>query len=208
MQSDLPPSAAPPNTQPITLQRLQLLRQAAVIGLVMFSLLILLLALYLISTSVQNDIARSEANVASLQNQVLRLQTPAPAVQELLTTLSNTLTLADKLTAARPPTGHNWPTLVAALGNYDPAALTLTALRQDGNRITLTGQAGNDSSVVAYVHRLEGTKLFTSVVLESIVLLTPTPPPTAAANATTTPAGAAPTVVNFVITIELSPTTP
>lgn len=208
MQSDLPPSAAPPNKQPITLQRLQLLRQAAVIGLVMFSLLILLLALYLISTSVQNDIARSEANVASLQSQVLRLQTPAPAVQELLTTLSNTLTLADKLTAARPPTGHNWPTLVAALGNYDQAALTLTALRQDGSRITLTGQAGNDSSVVEYVHRLEGTKLFTSVVLESIVLLTPTPPPTAAANATTTPAGAVPTVVNFVITIELSPTTP
>lgn len=206
MQSDLPPSTASPDTQPITRQRLQLLRQAAVIGLVMFSLLILLLALYFISTSVQTDIARSEANVASLQSQILQLQTPAPAVQELLTTLSNTLTLADKLEAARPATGHNWPTLVAALGSYDPAVLTLTALRQEGNRLTLTGQAGNDSSVVDYVHRLEGTKLFTSVVLESIVLLTPTPPPTTAANPTT-PAGTAPTVVNFVITIELSPAT-
>lgn len=208
MQSDLPPSAVPPGTQPITRQRLQQLRQAAVISLVAFSLLILLLALYLISTSVQNDIARSEANLAALQSQVLALQTPAPAVQALLTTLSNTLTLANKLEAARPATGRNWPTLVAALGSYDPAVLTLTALRQDGSRLVLTGQAGNDSTVVDYVHRLEGTKLFTSVVLESIVLLTPTPPPTAAANAAPAPANPAPAVVDFVITIELSTTTP
>ena len=206
MQSDLPPRAASPDTQPITRQRLQQIRQAAVIGLVAFSLLILLLALYLISTSVQTDITRSEANVAALQSQVQRLQTPAPAVQELLTTLTITLALADKLEAARPAAGRNWPALVAALGNYDPAALTLTALRQDGNRLTLTGQAGNDSSVVEYVHHLEGTKLFTSVVLESIVLLTPTPPPTAAAN--TAPASPASAVVDFVITIELSATTP
>lgn len=207
MQSDLPPSAAPPDTQ-ATLQRLQRLRQATVIGLVAFSLLVLLLALYLVSTSVQNDIARSEANVASLQSQISRLQTPAPAVQELLTTLSTTLTLADKLAAARPAAGRNWPALVAALGSYDASALTLTALRQDGNRLTLTGQAGQDRSVVDYVHSLESTKLFTSVVLESIVLLTPTPPPTAAANAAPAPASPASAVVDFVITIELSATTP
>ena len=206
MQSDLPPSAAPPDTQ-ATLQRLQQLRQATVIGLMAFSLLILLLALYLISTSVQNDIARSEANLASLQSQIIRLQTPAPSVQELLTTLTTTLTLADKLEAARPAIGHQWPTLVAVLGGYDPAAITLTALRQEGNRITLTGQAITDSSAVAYVHRLEESPLFTSVVLESIVLVTPTQQPGAEPNAAE-PVASAPALVDFVITIELSVTTP
>lgn len=208
MQSDLPPSAAPPDTQ-ATLQRLQRLRQATVIGLVAFSLLILLLALYLISTSVQNDIARSEANVASLQSQIIGLQTPAPAVQELLTTLTTTLALAAKLEAARPPVGRNWPALVAVLGSYDPAAITLTALRQEGNRITLTGQAVNDSSAVDYVHRLEESALFTVVVLESIVLVTPTPQPKAGSTpAAAAPVASAPALVNFVITIELSVTTP
>lgn len=206
MQSDLPPSAAPPDPQAIQ-QRLQKIRQAAVIGLMAFSLLILLLALYLISTSVQNDIARSEANLASLQSQLIRLQTPAPAVQELLTTLSTTLTLANKLEAARPTIGHQWPALIAVLGSYDPAAITLTALRQEGNRITLTGQAINDSSAVAYVNQLEESTLFTSVVLESIVLVTPTPRPDAAPNAAE-PVASAPALVDFVITIELSVTTP
>lgn len=202
MQSDLPPSAAPPDPQAIQ-QRLQKLRQAIVIGLMAFSLLILLLALYLISASVQNDIARSAANLTTLQNQFIRLQTPAPAVQELLTTLTTTLSLADRLEAARPPLGCNWPALVTVLGGYNQAAITLTDLRQEGSRLTLTGQAVNDSSAVDYVHLLEGSTLFKSVVLESIVLATPTPQPTAVAGAT-----AAPAVVNFVITIELSMTTP
>lgn len=57
---------------------------------VAFSLLVLLLALDPVSTSVQNDIARSVSDAGPCSSsQISRLQTPAPpAVQKSLTTLT------------------------------------------------------------------------------------------------------------------------
>lgn len=205
MQLDMPPDSAPSPDQQAALQRLRRFRQALVIGLMTFSLLILLFSLYLISASVQNDITRSEANLTVAQAQVLRLQTPAPEVQTYLKTLTDTVALADNLVAARPPLGRNWPAIVAQISSYNPTAITLTSLTQVDRRITLTGQAVNDVSVVDYVHTLEQSPLFTDVVLESIILLTPTPVPTQAA---TGPVAATAAFVNFVITIELSVAAP
>lgn len=203
MQLGIPPESA--SDQERLLKRLRVFRQIAVGGLLALSLLILWFALYLISASVQNDIVRSEANLAAAEAQIQRLQTPAPAVLTALATVTHTVALADSLAAARPPAGTNWPAVVGMLNQYNPATLTLTALVQVDRRLTLTGQAANDGSVVDYVHALEQTSLFSDVVLESIVLQTPTPAPTQVA---TTLAAGAVTAVNFVITLHLSEVTP
>lgn len=203
MQSDMPSESATPQSS--DLQHARTLRQIAVSGLLALSLLILWFALYLISASVQNDIARSEANLAAAEAQIQRLQTPAPAVLTALATVTHTVALADSLAAARPPAGTNWPAVVAMLNQYNPTALTLTSLIQVDRRLTLTGQAANDVSVVDYVHTLEQSPLFSDVVLESIVLQTPTPAPTQGA---TPPAASTVTSVNFVITLQLSGVTP
>lgn len=203
MQLGIPPESTP--DQEHSVQRLRVFRQIAVSGLLALSLLILWFALYLISASVQNDIVRSEANLAAAETQIQRLQTPAPAVLTALATVTHTVALADSLAAARPPTGTNWPAVVAMLNQYNPTALTLTALVQVDRRLTLTGQAVNDGSVVDYVHTLEESPLFSDVVLESIVLQTPTP---ASAQAATTPTASTVTAVNFVITLQLSEVTP
>lgn len=205
MQLGIPPESTSAPDQERLLQRLRVFRQMVVSGLLALSLLILLFALYLIRTSVQNDIARSEANLAAAQAQIQRLQTPAPAVLSALATLTNTVAVADSLVAARPPAGTNWPSVVTLLNQYNPATLTLTALVQVDRRLTLTGQATNDVSVVDYVHTLEQAPLFSDVVLESIVLQTPTPAPT---QATTASVADGTTSVDFVITLQLRVATP
>lgn len=210
MQLDTAPEPVTPEDPAVTLHRLRLLRQGIVLGLVAFSLLILLLALYLIVASVRNDVARSEANLGAAQNRLLQVSAPAPEVQALMATLTTTISLTQQLKAARPPMGLNWPAVVAALANYPPDTIILTSLTQVDNNITLTGQAVNDVVVVDYAHRLEASPLFASVVLQSLTLITaPTPAPTAArANAAPATVVPAPTVtpgsVNFIIMIELS----
>lgn len=201
MQSDLPSEAAPPANPQAQIHQLRTLRQAIVIGLVGFSLLSLILALFLIAASIRNDIGRSESNLAALQARLMRLSTPAPEVQELMTTLTNTLTLADTLVAARPPVGINWPAVVTVIGSYDPAAITLTALTQSDNRITLTGEAVDDVVVVTYARLLETSDLFANVVLQSLLRPTPT---TVAAQTTPTALTQPTASIEFVIIIELS----
>ncbi|MEZ4734968.1 MAG: PilN domain-containing protein [Caldilineaceae bacterium] len=201
MGFDTSPEPVPPELPPAHMQQVRTLRQAVAMGLVAFSLLLLFLAAFLITTSVRNDINRSEANLATVQERLFRLRTPSPERQELLTTLTNTQSLANRLTAARPPGGIQWPAVVTVLSNYNAGALTLTSLTQVENRITLMGQAVDDVVVVEYARMLDTSDLFSTVVLQSLALIPPPPP---AAGATPTPLAPAAERVEFVIILELS----
>ena len=205
MQFDRPPESVTPGKPLAHIRQVRSLRQATIIGLMVFSLVMLMLSLFLISTSVRNDIGRSEANLAAIQKRLIRLSTPAPELEELLTTLTNTMGLADKLEAARPPLGVNWPAIVAVIGNYNPTVLRLTSLIQIDNRITMTGRAVDDTIVVEYVRMLEESDLFAGVVLQSLTLITPTTPAVRSApTATPTPIAVVNERVEFVIVFELS----
>lgn len=175
------------------------LRQTVAFGLLAFSLLLFALAVALIAASVRNDIALSAANLSTLQDEMLSLSTPSAEVQELTVTLSNTRVLADQLAAAAPPLGANWPAVIAVIDRYDPAAITLTALTQTDNSITLSGQAVNDFAVVEYEKMLKESGLFANVILQSLKRTTP-----AAASAPATVTVASAETVEFVIMIELS----
>jgi Tfp pilus assembly protein PilN len=133
----------------------------------------LVLALYLVSTSIQNDIARSGATLGAIQETLVRLSTPVPEIQALTATLTATLNLANTLEAARPPSGVNWPAVMAFIGNYNPTEITLTSLAQSGSRITLTGQATSESAVVEYTNALKASTLFSDVVTQSLKRIIP-----------------------------------
>jgi len=175
------------------------LRQTVAFGLLAFGLLLFALAVALIAASVRNDIALSAANLSALQDEMLSLSTPSAEVQELTVTLSNTRVLADQLAAAAPPLGANWPAVIAVIDRYDPAAITLTALTQTDNSITLSGQAVNDFAVVEYEKMLKESGVFANVILQSLKRTTP-----AAASAPATVTVASAETVEFVIMIELS----
>ncbi len=184
----------PPATPQANISWFRALRQRVVFGLLVFSLLTFALALILIAASVRNDIGLAEANLNALQDDIIRLSTPSAEVQALTTTLSDTRALANQLEAAAPPVGANWPTVIAVIDRYDPAAITLISLIQTDNRITLSGQAINDAVVVDYEKLLRESGLFNSVVLQSLKLATPAE----------SDAAATAEAVEFVITIELS----
>src|SRR5262245_13210143 len=118
MKPDTPPESVTDSNSQEQTQRLRLLRRTVVLWLVAFGLANLVLALYLISASVQNDITRAKADLDSIEESLIRISTPAPEAQELMTTLSQTLDLAGKLEAASPPRGVNWPIVMPVIGNY------------------------------------------------------------------------------------------
>ncbi len=208
----------PLNSSTETLQPLRALRQWVVLGVVILALALLLLAFFLIRRSVQSDLARGEATLSALQEERLQLQTPLPAVQALMGTLTTTRALADQIQAAAPPIGINWPLIMAPFERYDPNRLLLTSLTQVDNHITLTGLAANEEVVVGYTQAIEESDRFASVVLQSLRIVaapTATPPPTVALTPLPltllppTPVGQPPflsagtTLADFVIIVEL-----
>lgn len=208
----------PSNLSTEALQPLRALRQLVVLGVVILALTLLLLAFLLIRRSVQSDLVRGEATLSALLEERLQLQTPQPAVQALMGTLTTTQILADQIQAAAPPPGLDWPTIMAALDRYDPNRLALTSLTQLDTHITLTGLAANDEVVVAYAQAIEESERFAAVVIQSLRVVaapTATPPPTVALTplpltlVPSTPIGQPPfltagtTLADFVIIVEL-----
>jgi len=205
----------PLDQHPEPLQQLHNLRQAAAFGIVILALLLLLLAFSLIASSLQNDVTQVEATLIALQADLLQLQTPSPAIQAMMTTLTTTQALADQIQASAPPAGIPWPQVVAALDRYDTNRIVLISLTQVDNRITLTGLAANDEVVVAYTRAIEEGNLFAAVMLQSLQIIpapTATPTPTAPTTPASSPALAvqppflatATTLADFVIVIELN----
>jgi hypothetical protein len=162
--------------------------------LVVFGLLNFVLALYLISTNVKNDIARTRATLDSVQESLIRLSTPGPEVQSLTATLTATHNLANLLETARPPAGVNWPAVMAFIGNHNPTRITLTSLTQDGARVVVTGGAMDELAVVEYTSALKQSNFFSGVVTQSLRRITPD----AGASEETTPE-----IIEFVIVLVL-----
>jgi hypothetical protein len=203
MQLKTPPEPVNPENAPERIQQLRALRQSVVLWLVIFGLLSLVLALYLISANVRDDIALSGTTLRSVQDTLIRLTTPPPEVQSLTATLTTTLDLADQLEAARPPAGVDWPAVMAFVSNYNPTEITLTSLTQADNRIILTGQAIHELAVVEYVNRLKQSNLFADVITQSVKRITPDTASTQGAPEEATPE-ITPQTVEFVIVLILS----
>ncbi|MCB8942974.1 MAG: PilN domain-containing protein [Ardenticatenaceae bacterium] len=171
-------------------------RRPLILWLLVLGLLILLLPLYLIFTTINSDAVRLEAELSNIQLASASEPTADPtteALQAELTQVQEQFNQINAIQASLDTTNVNWPAVVAALQEFDPARQHLTSLTQTENRLTITGEAADDALVIAYAQRLEASGLFNRVVVQSITLL-PTPQatatltPTQTATATATPA--------------------
>jgi Tfp pilus assembly protein PilN len=163
----------------------RLSRRAIILLLVAAALAILILPLYFISGRIGSDIARLEGELQSAQDALASISTPQPEVQELMSTLAQIQQPVGELEAAYPSivAGRtDWPAVLAAIGNYNPAELTLSSLTQADSRITLEGQAVDSLIVTAYADALEKSDLFSSVEVKSMSSVA-----TPIATATSTP---------------------
>ena len=194
------------------LQQLRRLRQLTMLGLVMGALVLLLVAFALMARSIQSEVTQAEATLMTVQAELLQRQTPAPAMLSLMATLTQTRALAAQIRAAAPPASIHWPQMIAALERYDPNVIALRSLTQVEQQITLTGQAANDEAVVAYTQAIEATEHFATVVLQSLSRIPPSVAPAgtggeatdSAIQATDPPFLDSPSLVEFVIIVELS----
>jgi Tfp pilus assembly protein PilN len=182
--NDLPEQHQPPRLPQGTI----------ILGLVVIGLVAFFLPLYLISTTIRDDITRSEANLLSVQATLTSISAPAPEAQELMNTLAQVQNSASEIEEASSAILANrtdWPAIMAAINNYNPTQLALTSITHADYRITLNGQAIDDTAVVAYARGLEESNLFSRVVVQSIkIVATPFATPTSTSEAALTPTAA------------------
>jgi Tfp pilus assembly protein PilN len=178
------------SSQPGTLleQLRGLSRRTIIIWLVAASLVFLFIPLYLVTVALHDDADRLETDLQAVQAQLANASTPDPEVQGLMDTLSGIQSSVDEIETARATltASHvDWPSVMAAIGSYNPEYLTLTSLTQTDSRITLEGQAADNAAVTTYLSGLEGSGLFSRVVLQSVrTIATPLAAPTGSVTAT------------------------
>jgi len=189
----------PPEIQ-AQLGKLRALRHTVVLWLIALGLAGFTITLLLVVTTMQDEVARAEAELQTIQQQIERLASPSAEAQRLTAVLTQTLAIAAALEAARPPQGIDWPAVMSQVGNYSSAQLTLTDLIQENNRLTLQGTAIDSSVVTQYRSQLEAANVFTRVVIQSIKT---TDTPTVPASSTPAVSSAPATTVTFVMIIEL-----
>lgn len=162
-------------------------RRPLVLWLVALGLLLLFVPLYFLGSTIQADTLRLESELSQAQLGLASEPTPNPTTLALQSQITQTQQQISQLSAIQTnltANQTNWPEVLAAIRDYDTNQISLTGLTQADNRLTITGQAHDDSLVIAYAQRLEASGQFNRVVVQSISLL-PTPPATA--TPTTTP---------------------
>jgi len=165
-------------------------RRAIILLLVAISLATFILPIYLASVSIRYDITHLEADLHFVQETLTIIRTPAPEVKELENTLAHIQGLVSEIEVNYPDIAAqhiNWPAVMAAISNYNPAQLTLLSITQAGNRITLKGRAIDGPVVTAYARALRESGLFSRVIIQSMSVITPTPTGTITPTVTITP---------------------
>jgi Tfp pilus assembly protein PilN len=146
-------------------------RTTIILWLLVLSLAAFFVPLFLLSNGIRGDVLRLEGDLQPISATLAVINTPPPEIQQLLEELTQAQGSADEIeqTYLSLMAGRaDWPAVMAAIGDYDPARLTLTSLAQTDNRLTLNGRAIDDSAVVAYARDLEESQLFARVVIQSV----------------------------------------
>ena len=166
--SQLPKPPQPPPPAP---QR-ALSRRVIALWLVVVSLVVVFIPLYLFVASLRIETARLSSDLQFVQKSMTTVPTPAPEAQKLIEALAQVEPPAAEIkgaSAAMAAGRTDWRAIMAAIGNYDPARLTLTSLAQPiSAQIVLNGRAADDVAVTAYAQALDQSKLFSRVILQSI----------------------------------------
>jgi Tfp pilus assembly protein PilN len=155
----------------------------------------LLVSLSLTSANLRAQTAALREELGPMQATLAKVSTPGPQALETMDAVAVVETAAARMGALAPTLAArhvDWPMAIAAIGNYDPAQITLLSVTQSEREITLKGRAASNAAVDAYVRSLEGAGLFERVVIQSLKTVAtpfapPTPTPTAAPTATPGP---------------------
>jgi Tfp pilus assembly protein PilN len=142
-----------------------------ILWLVVAGLGFLLLPLYQISTTINSDNLALQSTLENLQATLASTPKPQPANQALKDKLILVQKQVSILEGIQPTlaAGHvDWLTTLNVIAGYNPAQITLTGLAQPDNRLLLTGQADDESTVMDYAQVLKDSNRFNRVIVQSI----------------------------------------
>jgi type IV pilus assembly protein PilN len=130
--------------------------------LVLGAILVLVVSLFF-----DQKISIQEARNQKIQTEINRLQQRIDRIAELERTRNRLLSrkqIIEQLQASRSLTVE----LLDKLAKTIPIGVTLTDVRQQGNRVTLLGTSQSNARVSAYLHSLEEMDLFTNPELQYV----------------------------------------
>ncbi len=130
--------------------------------LVLGAILVLVVSLFF-----DQKISIQEARNQKIQTEINRLQQRIDRIAELERTRNRLLSrkqIIEQLQASRSLTVE----LLDKLAKTIPIGVTLTDVRQQGNRLTLLGTSQSNARVSAYLHSLEKMDLFVSPELQYV----------------------------------------
>jgi Tfp pilus assembly protein PilN len=195
-------------------QRMQSLRTQVVLWLIVLALGVVIIPLMLITGWVRNDLSRLEGELLRVQSAMSDATSPSEEVVKINSDIGRINQLVTSMQTVTIPSSVNWPVIVDAVEQYDPATIDITSLTQAPDKIEITGRAVSSDAVVRYQQLLLDSRAFNDVIVVSMSTVPPTPVPTPAdESAAETPtsdsaAGRVADRVEFVIDLVVGKTTP
>jgi hypothetical protein len=158
-------------------RRLRALRSRVVLWLLVAALVIALIPLNLVVGWVRADRILLEDDLGTMEMMIGDAGLSSLETLQLREEMTRTEGLITAIQAVVVPVSVDWPRVVTALTQYEPAELSLLSLQQQRNQIRITGRAVDNDAVVRYQQRLLEAGTFREVIITSLTLA-PLPTPT------------------------------
>lgn len=142
-----------------------------VVWLVVISLAMMFLPLWLMSNTLQEDVALLETEHAQLSEALSLTPTPDEAAEGLraeLLALRNNVVSVENAVEELSDRGLDWYAIMDLLLQYDQAAMQLTHVAQLEFGLQVEGIAGTEDAILGYVNILRSTAFFDGVQVQSI----------------------------------------
>jgi len=143
-----------------------------VVWLVALSMAMLFLPLWLMSATLQEDVAQLETEQAQLAEALNLTPTPDAAAEDLRTELlalrNDVVTLEGKIEELAGQS-LDWYVVMDLLLQYDQSAMQLTHIAQQERGLIVEGLAENEDSILSYVNTLRQAATFDGVQVQSIL---------------------------------------
>lgn len=147
-----------------------------VLWLIVVSMTFLVIPVFLAGGVIQEERLLLERQLAGLQAELDQPPPVNPEVERLeseLLSLRNAASELESLRTTLQAGNVDWSLIMRIFIEYDPHRMALTTITNTGQRITMNGQAMNETDLMAYVDILQESGLFTQVILQSINRVVP-----------------------------------
>lgn len=138
--------------------------------MLVFSMVMLIVPLYLVNTTLTEQIMQADVNITEMQA-LINDPESEPEINQLnaqLLQLRNEYASLNNIHQQLTAQNIDWVRVIYAIGNHDAAYIQLDEVEQLENGIQIRGLARDEASVIVYERQLEAVNLFQSVDIQTM----------------------------------------